>query len=284
MADFDSGYTADSAPSVLSRGMLVRLPLLRREDGRPLTCCVLGGPQATPQGDGFVPVAVVANATVRDPPLRRLYVRPEDCRVYRTAPSFTASKWNRLALVYEGSTIENKYAEAAAAYETALEWKPGMPRVLNNYIKLCMRWADDGGDGRALMDRATAMLRELFLPVSSRPEFNGLDATAGYGVVPGYAQRMVHFGVVASVDGQPARTRFSRLWVFDPNRDVFDPDRDALVEIDAASGIPMGAEAQEAVRRGPDTLVATDSAGARVNLPAQSAPDEEAPSARCEVM
>ena len=110
------------------------------------------------------------------------------------------------------------------------------------------------------MDRATAMLRELFLPVSSRPEFNGLDATAGYGVVPGYAQRMVHFGVVASVDGQPARTRFSRLW-------VFDPDRENLVEIEPASGIPMGAEAQEAVQRGPGTLVATDSTGARVNLP-----------------
>ena len=121
MADFDSGYTADSAPSVLSRGMLVRLPLLRREDGRPITCCVLGGPQATPQGDGFVPVAVVANATVRDPPLRQLYVRPEECRVYRTAPSFTASKWNRLALVYEGSTIENKYAEAADHVSHLLE-------------------------------------------------------------------------------------------------------------------------------------------------------------------
>ena len=104
-------------------------------------------------------------------------------------------------------------------------------------------------------------MQDLFKPISSRPEFRGLDASAGYDVVPGYEQRMVHFGVVASVDGAPARARFSRLW-------VFDPDRDDLVEVDAASGIPMSAKAQEAVQRGPGTLVATDSAGGRVNLPA----------------
>ena len=69
---------------------------------------------------------------------------------------------------------------------------------------------------------------------------------------------------MASVDGQPARTKFSSLW-------VYDPDRDDLVEIEPASGIPMGADAQEAVRRGPGTLAATGSAGARVILPAHSA-------------
>ena len=104
-------------------------------------------------------------------------------------------------------------------------------------------------------------MQDLFQPISSRPEFRGLDAMAGYDVVPAYGQRMLFFGVVASVDGAPARTRFSRLW-------VFDQDRDDLVEIEPASGIPMSAEAQEAVQRGPGTLVATDSAGARVNLPA----------------
>ena len=56
---------------------------------------------------------------------------------------------------------------------------------------------------------------------------------------------MLFFGIVASVDGAPARTRFTRQW-------VYDPDRDDLVEIDAAA---MGAEAQEAVRRGPGNLV-----------------------------
>jgi len=207
-------------------------------------------------------------------PLRQLYVRPEDCTPCNAPPVVLANIWNTLALVYKASTIENRYAEAAAAYDTALEIlpttcarDPGMcttRAILANYIKLCMHWANEGGDGRALMDKAGAMLHELFRPISSRPEFRGLDATAGYGAVPGYEQRMVHFGVVASVDGAPARTRFSRLW-------VFDPDRDDLVEIEPASGILMGADAQEAVRRGPGTLAATDSAGARVILPAHSA-------------
>ena len=195
-------------------------------------------------------------------PLRQLFVRPEDCTPCNAPPYVLANIWNTLALVYKADTIcGNKYVEAAAAYDTALEMNPGMPRVLNNYIKLCMVWADEGGDGQALMNKFSAMLHELFLPISSRPEFNGLDASMGYDVVPGYEQRMVHFGVVASVDGAPARARFSRLW-------VFDPDRDDLVEIEPASGIPMSAEAQEAVQRGPGTLVATDSAGGRVNLPA----------------
>ena len=149
--------------------------------------------------------------------------------------------------------------EAAAAYDTALEINPGMRSIMANYIKLCGEWANNGGDGQALMNKFSAMLHELFLPISSRPEFRGLDASVGYDVVPGYDQRMLHFGVVASVDGAPARTRFTRLW-------VYDPDRDDLVEIDAASGIiPMSAEAQEAVQRGPGNLVVTDAAGARVN-------------------
>jgi hypothetical protein len=276
MADFDSGYTSDSAPAVLSRGMLVRLPI-RGEDGRPLTCCVLGGPRGSKWGYDLVPVAVAPTQPTE--PLTELYVGPEDCTPCNAPPYVLANIWNTLALVYKADTIcGNKYVEAAAAYDTALEMNPGMPRVLNNYIKLCMVWADEGGDGQALMDRASDMMRELFLPISSRPEFNGLDASMGYDVVPGYEQRMVHFGVVASVDGQPARTRFSRLWVCDPESEVHDD----LVEIDLVAGIPMSAEAQEAVRRGPGTLVATDSAGARVNLPAQSAgaPDEEAPSRR----
>ena len=193
-------------------------------------------------------------------PLRQLFVRPEDCTPCNAPPYVLANIWNTLALVYKASTIENHYAEAAAAYDTALEINPGMPAILANYIKLCGEWGNDGGDGQALRKRFTAMLHELFLPISSRPEFRGLDAMAGYDVVPGYGQRMLFFGVVASVDGAPARTRFTRQW-------VYDPDRDDLVEIDAAA---MGAEAQEAVRRGPGTLVATDSAGARVNLPAQT--------------
>ena len=206
----------------------------------------------------MLPVAVAPMQPTE--PLRQHFVRPEDCTPCNAPPHVLANIWNTLALVYKASTIENKYAEAAAAYDTALEINPGMPAVLANYIKLCMHWANEGGDGRALMDKAGAMLQELFQPISSRPEFRGLDASAGYDVVPGYEQRMVHFGVVASVDGAPARTRFSRLW-------VFDPDRDDLVEIEPASGIPMSAEAQEAVQRGPGTLVATDSAGGRVNLP-----------------
>ena len=192
-------------------------------------------------------------------PLRQLFVRPEDCTPCNAPPYVLANIWNTLALVYKASTIENRYAEAAAAYDTALEINPGMPAILANYIKLCGEWGNDGGDGQALRKRFTAMLHELFLPISSRPEFRGLDAMAGYDVVPGYGQRMLFFGVVASVDGAPARTRFTRLW-------VYDPDRDDLVEIDAASGIiPMSAEAQEAVQRGPGNLVVTDAAGARVN-------------------
>ena len=49
-----------------------------------------------------------------------------------------------------------------------------------------------------------AMMGELFLPDFVAAEFNGLDASMGYDVVPGYEQRMVHFGVVASVD-EPQR-------------------------------------------------------------------------------
>ena len=250
MANFDP----DPAPPVLARGTVVQIQGHPEYGLGDHACCVLGGPQT----DGFVPVAVAPMQPTE--PLRQLFVRPEDCTPCNAPPYVLANIWNTLALVYKASTIENRYAEAAAAYDTALEINPGMPAILANYIKLCGEWGNDGGDGQALGKRFTAMLHELFLPISSRPEFRGLDAMAGYDVVPGYGQRMLFFGVVASVNGAPARTRFTRQW-------VYDPDRDDLVEIDAAA---MGAEAQEAVRRGPGTLVATDSAGARVNLPAQT--------------
>ena len=241
MASFDPNPT----PPVLARGTVVQIQGHPEYGLGDHACCVLGGPQT----DGFVPVAVA-------PILRQLFVRPEDCTPCNAPPYVLANIWNTLALVYKASTIENHYAEAAAAYDTALEINPGMPAVLANYIKLCGEWANDGGDGQAPMNKFSAMLQDIFLPISSRPEFRGLDASVGYDFVPGYDQRMPYFGVVASVDGQPARARFSRLWVFD----------DELVEIDPASGIiPMSAEAQEAVQRGPGNLVVTDAAGARVN-------------------
>ena len=260
MADF---YNFPQGPGtqrpVLARGMLIRL---RKENNHldGCHCCVLGGPRTTARGDNFVPVAVAPAQPTE--PLMRFYVAPGEYTLCDGPAETLANIWNTLALAFKNMiTIENRYAEAALAYEEALKFVPDMPAVLDNYIKLCMVWAAEGGDGQKLMDAARAMMCKLFEPISSRPEFRGLDASAGYDVVPGYDQRMVHFGVVASVDGAPARTRFSRLW-------VFDQDRDDLVEIEPASGIPMSAEAQEAVQRGPGTLVATDSAGARVNLPA----------------
>ena len=251
MANFDP----DPAPPVLGRGTVVQIRGHPEYGLGDHACCVLGGPQTTSRGDGFVlPVAVAPMQPTE--PLRQLFVRPEDCTPCNAPPYVLANIWNTLALVYKASTIENRYAEAAGAYEEALKFAPGMPAVLANYIKLCMHWANEGGDGQALMNKFSAMLQDIFLPISSRPEFRGLDASAGYDVVPGYQQRMLHFGVVASVDGQPARAKFSRLWVFD----------DGLVEIDPASGIiPMSAEAQEAVQRGPGNLVVTDAAGARVD-------------------
>ena len=251
MANFDP----DPAPPVLGRGTVVQIRGHPEYGLGDHACCVLGGPQTTSRGDGFVlPVAVAPMQPTE--PLRQLFVRPEDCTPCNAPPYVLANIWNTLALVYKASTIENRYAEAAGAYEEALKFAPGMPAVLANYIKLCMHWANEGGDGQALMNKFSAMLQDIFLPISSRPEFRGLDASAGYDVVPGYQQRMLHFGVVASVDGQPARAKFSRLWVFD----------DGLVEIDPASGIiPMSAEAQEAVQRGPGTLITTDAAGARVD-------------------
>ena len=258
MANFDP----DPAPPVLGRGTVVQIRGHPEYGLGDHACCVLGGPQTTSRGDGFVPevkLPVAVAPMQPTEPLRQLYVRPEDCIPCNAPPVVLANIWNTLALVFKASAIENKYAEAAAAYDTALEINPGMPAILANYIKLCGEWANNGGDGQALMYKFSAMLQELFLPISSRPEFRGLDASVGYDVVPGYDQRMLHFGVVASVDGAPARTRFTRLW-------VYDPDRDDLVEIDAASGIiPMSAEAQEAVQRGPGNLVVTDAAGARVN-------------------
>ena len=259
MADF---YNFPRGPGtqrpVLARGMLIRV---RKENNHldGCHCLVLGGPRTTDRGDGFVPVAVAPSSLAL--PLMQFYVAPGEYTLCDGPPEALASVWMNLGLVYKSSTIKNRYAEAAGAYEEALKFVPGMPAVLDNYIKLCMVWAAEGGDGQKLMDIARALMQDLFKPISSRPEFRGLDASAGYDVVPGYEQRMVHFGVVASVDGAPARARFSRLW-------VFDPDRDDLVEIDAAAGLPMDVEAQEAVQRGPGTLVATDSAGARVNLPA----------------
>ena len=251
MANFDP----DPAPPVLGRGTVVQIRGHPEYGLGDHACCVLGGPQTTSRGDGFVlPVAVAPMQPTE--PLRQLFVRPEDCTPCNAPPYVLANIWNTLALVYKASTIENRYAEAAAAYDTALEINPGMPAILANYIKLCGEWANDGGDGQAPMNKFSAMLQDIFLPISSRPEFRGLDASVGYDFVPRYDQRMPYFGVVASVDGQPARARFSRLWVFD----------DDLVEIDPASGIiPMSAEAQEAVQRGPGNLVVTDSAGGRVN-------------------
>ena len=259
MADFYDFHNQAKWPErpVLARGMLIRV---RKENNHldGCHCCVLGGPRTTDRGDGFVPVAVAPQQPTEI--LMQFYVAPGEYTMVDGPAWVLAKIWMNLGLVYKSSTKKEKYAEAAGAYEEALKFVPGMPAVLDNYIKLCMVWAAEGGDGQKLMDIARALMQDLFQPISSRPEFRGLDASAGYDVVPGYDQRMVHFGVVASVDGAPARAKFSRLW-------VFDPDRDDLVEIEPASGIPMSAKAQEAVQRGPGTLVATDSAGARVNLP-----------------
>ena len=125
MANFDP----DPAPPVLGRGTVVQIRGHPEYGLGDHACCVLGGPQTTSRGDGFVlPVAVAPMQPTE--PLRQLFVRPEDCTPCNAPPYVLANIWNTLALVYKADTIcGNKYVEAAAAYDTALEMNPGMPRA-----------------------------------------------------------------------------------------------------------------------------------------------------------
>lgn len=132
-----------------------------------------------------------------------------------------------------------------------------------NYINLCLVMAGERrGDpevAHALQEKAGKYLSKLFRPVTTLPENRGLDCNLGIDFVPGYSQRMLTAGVVSSVDAQPARTTYARQW-------VYDPQREALQEINPGDGKPltMSAEAREAISRGHGTHVQRNERGETV--------------------
>jgi len=213
-----------------------------------------------PLASGRAPVAI---APVQDTEhLIQISVKPANCALPPEPPDRLATAWNNLALAYKRAGA-SAYDQAAAAYETALKLQPGKPNFMANYIKLCLVMAGERrGDpevAQALQEKAGKYLSKLFRPVTTLPENRGLDCNLGIDFVPGYSQRMLTAGVVNSVDAQPARTTYARQW-------VYDPQREALQEINPGDGKPltMSAEAREAISRGHGTHVQRNERGETV--------------------
>ena len=228
------GCELNPAAERLVRGVMVILHgILSKPELNGRHCLVVGPLTAT----GRAPVAVAP--VLPTEPVISLAVKPENCALPPEPPERLGTAWNNLALAYKRA---GRYEEAGAAYETGLELAPGKASVLANYTKLCLVSArEQRGDPQALQQRAGELLQELFRPVTSLPEHRGLDSAIGIDFVPGREQRMLHCGIVNSVDAQPARTKYARQF-------IYDPELEALVEIDPDSGVPISAEAQEAVR------------------------------------
>ena len=178
-----------------------------------------------------------------DDPLQLIAVNPQNIALAPHVPERMGTAWNNLAFAYKRA---GKYVEAGAAYEVALEFMAGQqaPMVIQNLVKLCMTMLREGtaADPEKVNERIGSLLAHMFQPITSLPEFRGLDCNYGVDFVPGYTSRMMVCGITNSVDAQPARTTYARLFVL---------DGDAVVEVHPESGtrLQMSAIAIEAMRQ-----------------------------------
>jgi len=194
--------------------------------------------------NGRIPVVIAP--LMPDEALVSILVKPQNIELAPQPPEVMATAWNNVAFAYKRA---NRLAEAGQAYEYALvlALPEDRPLTISNLVKLCAAAQRSGqGDPEAINRRMSQLMQQLFEPMTSLPELRGLDCTYGIDFVPGYEQRMLLVGIVHSVDAQPARSKYARLWVFAGG----DSGRGRIVEVSPATGeeLKMSAEALEALR------------------------------------
>ena len=236
----------------LARGCMVRIQgLVAKPELNGSWALVLA-----PQTDsGRWPLAIAPQLPTET--LTQLAVEPENLLPTPQTRDAMARAWNNLALAYKRSRC---YTEAGQAYETSLAYAlpPQQMRTLSNMIRLCTEMA---GTGEATREETEVRMRHLmgrlFESATSLPELKGLDCTYGVDFVPGYASRVLYCGIVNSINGQPARTSFARLWIYDPAAGY---EYATLVEVQPETGqsIPMSETAQRAIDEGVQGAMVTD--------------------------
>jgi hypothetical protein len=158
----------------LTRGCMIRITgLMARHELNGLWALVLGDLLDT----GRFPVVIAPLHPTE--PLTRLSVKPGNVLPAPQDSAALASAWNNVAFAFKRSKL---YHEAGEAYETSLTFaapEAGYATVAN-MIKLCAAMASEGVAGREETDtRMRELYARLFKPITSLPEFRGLDATFG---------------------------------------------------------------------------------------------------------
>ena len=223
----------------LKRGDMV---ILRGIPSRP----ELEGRHALVMADALTEGECVSMAKAPHEPDERLLlldIEPQHATLASPTADQLGSAWNNLAYAAKG---ECEYAIAGAAYETALEFIPSDKSyaVICNFVKLSMIMLTEKVDDEDIINaRVRRLLQFLFQPITSLPEFRGLDSVCGIDYVAGYPERMIHCGIANSVSAVPERTIFTRQFVCEPNV--------GIVEVHHETGqrLVMSAAAREAMRR-----------------------------------
>lgn len=224
----------------LVRGMMVVVDGLKSRGDLNGKCALVLS--HLPTETGRIPLGMAP--LLPDDPLELIAVKRENAVFAPHDYERLSTAWNNLAFAYKRS---GKYVEAGAAYETALDFLGGerAPCVINNLIKLCMTMLRENAcEPRKMNERIGGLLSFMFEPITSLPEFRGLDCNVGIDFAPGYPARVPLCGIVNSVDAQPARTSFSRLF-------VLDEDTSTIVEVKPEDGkrLEMSAFALAALRQ-----------------------------------
>jgi len=223
----------------LERGAMVRVQRLQsKPELNGKIAVVTDGGQS-----GRVPCTIAPVLPTEE--LARISVKPENLEIMPHPPDIMATAWNNVALALKRS---GALVEANGAFMTAHKFAPpGSPIQLNtlgNWIKLCTAMRQAGvADGGALEGKVSSLMQQLFEQVTSWPELRGLDCVYAIDFVPGYTQRELMCGIANSVDAQPARSKWARLF-------VFEQASSRVVEVHPESGayLPMSDAAQQAMK------------------------------------
>ena len=225
----------------LERGAMVIIQGLKAKAELNGKVALILGPRI--EESGRIPCCLAPVLVTDD--LMQLAARPENLRIAPHPPQVMSHAWNNASQAYKRA---GKLLEADDAAALAHEFAPDNKPALANWIKLVLTMRRDGvgDDMDELQDRIGRMMGKLFAPVSSLPEFRGLDCCFGYDHVPGYTERQLMMGISNSVDSQPARSQWARQWIFDQSSHQ-------LVEVQQGAGDskPMSETAKAAMQSGP---------------------------------
>eukprot|EP00966_Prymnesium_polylepis_P188200 4361746-Prymnesium_polylepis.1 len=200
-------------------GLLVGLNSKPELNGR--LALIVGPPTET----GCVPCCLAPELPTDEP--QRIAVNKENLQVATETPHVVATSWINLALAFRrAGALDDAYGAYEIAYELAPPGSQLRGSTLGHWAKLCIEMKQERPLAAALEDDVHSLMTEIFEPITSAPEQEGLACRYGYDIVPGFEGRQLHVGILKA-NGQPGQSGYLRQWIFASGQ---------LLEVDLGKG------------------------------------------------